>query len=90
MVYSPRPGEIGGAGLDVTEPQPLPPMHPLWSMPNVIVTPHASGHSPLRAGRMQVRRQRGAAPPTRRPRDKIGGAVRTDCLPRHGGGRRTW
>jgi phosphoglycerate dehydrogenase-like enzyme len=39
--------------LDVTDPQPLPADHPLWQMKNVIVTPHASGHSPLRAGRMQ-------------------------------------
>jgi phosphoglycerate dehydrogenase-like enzyme len=41
-----RGGEIGGAGLDVTDPEPLPPDHPLWDMPNVIITPHASGHSP--------------------------------------------
>ncbi|MBJ8346810.1 D-isomer specific 2-hydroxyacid dehydrogenase family protein [Antrihabitans sp. YC2-6] len=33
---------IGGAGLDVTEPEPLPDDHPLWSLPNAIVTPHLS------------------------------------------------
>ena len=31
---------IGGAGLDVTEPEPLPQGHPLWSAPNCIITPH--------------------------------------------------
>lgn len=33
-------GVIGGAALDVTDPEPLPDGHPLWSMPNVIITPH--------------------------------------------------
>ena len=36
-------GQIGGAGLDVTEPEPLPADSPLWQMPNVIITPHTSG-----------------------------------------------
>ncbi len=36
-------GEIGGAGLDVTTPEPLPSDHPLWTLPNVIITPHNSG-----------------------------------------------
>lgn len=35
-------GHIAGAGLDVTEPEPLPQDHPLWQMPNVIITPHIS------------------------------------------------
>ena len=37
---------IGGAALDVTSPEPLPPTSPLWDMPNVIITPHVSngGH----------------------------------------------
>jgi phosphoglycerate dehydrogenase-like enzyme len=33
-------GQVGGAGLDVTAPEPLPPGHPLWSTPNVLITPH--------------------------------------------------
>ena len=33
------------AGLDVTDPEPLPPGHPLWSAPNVIITPHVGGDS---------------------------------------------
>lgn len=39
-------GEIAGAGLDVTTPEPLPADHPLWTTPNVLITPHSSGHSP--------------------------------------------
>jgi phosphoglycerate dehydrogenase-like enzyme len=35
-------GRIGGAGLDVTDPEPLPPEHPLWRAPNVLITPHVS------------------------------------------------
>jgi phosphoglycerate dehydrogenase-like enzyme len=38
-------GEIAGAGLDVTDPEPLPVGHPLWSVPRVIITPHTAGRS---------------------------------------------
>jgi phosphoglycerate dehydrogenase-like enzyme len=44
-------GKLGGAGLDVTDPEPLPPGHPLWSMENVIVTPHIATSSDLRSER---------------------------------------
>ena len=36
---------IAGAGLDVTDPEPLPPGHPLWSAENVMITPHVSAVS---------------------------------------------
>ena len=36
-------GTLGGAGLDVTDPEPLPPDHRLWKMENVLVTPHVAG-----------------------------------------------
>ena len=44
-------GMIGGAGLDVTPEEPLPDDSPLWSMKNVVVTPHTAGGSPLRIDR---------------------------------------
>ena len=42
---------IGGAGLDVTDPEPLPAGHPLWSMTNVIITPHIATSSDFRSDR---------------------------------------
>ena len=36
-------GVIAGAGLDVTEPEPLPKDHPLWGAPNLIISPHFAG-----------------------------------------------
>ena len=38
-----RSGKLGGAALDVTEPEPLPADHPLWDAPNIILTPHVAG-----------------------------------------------
>jgi phosphoglycerate dehydrogenase-like enzyme len=40
LVAALRDGQIGGAGLDVTDPEPLPDGHPLWSLPNCLITPH--------------------------------------------------
>ena len=44
-------GELGGAGLDVTDPEPLPPKHPLWRMQNVVITPHIATSSDFRSDR---------------------------------------
>jgi phosphoglycerate dehydrogenase-like enzyme len=46
LVEALRNGRLGGAGLDVFEVEPLPPESPLWSLPNVLVTPHNSGDAP--------------------------------------------
>jgi phosphoglycerate dehydrogenase-like enzyme len=39
------------AALDVTDPEPLPDGHPLWSCPNLLLTPHVGGSSPQFAPR---------------------------------------
>ena len=44
--------KLDGAGVDVTDPEPLPRGHPLWSFKNVVVTPHIAGRSDQDAGRM--------------------------------------
>jgi phosphoglycerate dehydrogenase-like enzyme len=46
LVAALRAGEIAGAGLDVFEQEPLPPGHPLWTLPGVLITPHTAGHGP--------------------------------------------
>jgi phosphoglycerate dehydrogenase-like enzyme len=38
-------GQLAGAGLDVTDPEPLPEGHPLWTAPRVLITPHTAGRS---------------------------------------------
>jgi phosphoglycerate dehydrogenase-like enzyme len=43
---------LAGAGVDVTDPEPLPPGHPLWKFENAIVTPHVAGQSDKSMGRM--------------------------------------
>lgn len=47
LVDALRSGHLAGAGLDVTDPEPLAAGHPLWSMSNVIITPHVAGRSEL-------------------------------------------
>lgn len=45
LIEALRDKRIGGAGLDVTTPEPLPEDNPLWELPNVIITQHSSGIS---------------------------------------------
>lgn len=51
LVAALQSGQLGGAGLDVFEEQPLPPDHPLWRMENVYITPHSTPQVPDRAAR---------------------------------------
>jgi D-2-hydroxyacid dehydrogenase (NADP+) len=41
-----RDGELRGAGIDVTAPEPLPQDSPLWDLPDLVITPHVGGDSP--------------------------------------------
>lgn len=48
-------GKLGGAGIDVSDPEPLPPHHRLWNAPNAFITGHTSGRTPFywdRGGRI--------------------------------------
>jgi phosphoglycerate dehydrogenase-like enzyme len=64
-------GHLGGAGLDVTDPEPLPAESPLWEMENVLITAHTSGATPRYWDRQEAliaetirRLQRGERPST--------------------------
>lgn len=58
LVTALRDGEIAGAGLDVTDPEPLPDGHPLWDEPNCLITPHSADTpdmtAPLLAERIRL------------------------------------
>jgi len=62
LVAALNKGVISGAGLDVTDPEPLPPEHPLWRAANTIITPHIAPYSDLglvanfQVGRENLRR----------------------------------
>ncbi|MFB6188758.1 MAG: D-2-hydroxyacid dehydrogenase [Halapricum sp.] len=46
LVSELRSNHLGGAALDVTDPEPLPEDHPLWAFENVLITPHNAGYTP--------------------------------------------
>jgi len=55
LVTALRNGAIGGAALDVTDPEPLPDGHPLWQLENCIITPHTAD-TPEMVERLLARR----------------------------------
>ena len=65
LVEALRAGTIGGAGLEVTDPEPLPDDHPLWTLDNCIITPHTGTTPemarPLLAARVEANVRRFAA-----------------------------
>jgi phosphoglycerate dehydrogenase-like enzyme len=52
LVASARDGLVRAA-LDVTDPEPLPADHPLWTTPGILITPHVGGHSTAMAPRVE-------------------------------------
>lgn len=54
LIAALKNGTLAGAGLDVTDPEPLPAGHELWTMPNVIITPHTSSVSDLALDRRWI------------------------------------
>lgn len=57
LVETMRAGRLWGAALDVTVPEPLPPEHPLWTIPNLLLTPHVAGGMRLEITRQNCIRQ---------------------------------
>jgi len=54
LIEALRSGAVRGAGLDVFETEPLPASSPLWSLPNVILTPHIAGITPAYGERLMA------------------------------------
>jgi phosphoglycerate dehydrogenase-like enzyme len=52
LVETMTSGHLAGAGLDVTDPEPLPSTHPIWKFENVVITPHIAGASDVSFGRV--------------------------------------
>jgi phosphoglycerate dehydrogenase-like enzyme len=78
LVAALKSGQLAGACLDVTEPEPLPAGHALWSVPNVIITPHVAGESEVTDQRSSAllrenMRRFGAGEPLLNVVDKVAG-----------------
>jgi phosphoglycerate dehydrogenase-like enzyme len=78
LVAALKSGQLAGACLDVTEPEPLPAGHALWRVPNVIITPHVAGESEVTDQRSSAllrenMRRFGAGEPLLNVVDKVAG-----------------
>lgn len=54
LVVALKSGQLAGAGLDVTDPEPLPAGHPLWALDNVVITPHVAAQSDAQDERFRL------------------------------------
>lgn len=54
LIAALKSGKLGGACLDVTDPEPLPADSELWGMKNVVITPHVVGHAEVTDARRWV------------------------------------
>lgn len=71
LVAELRTGRLS-AGLDVTDPEPLPPGHPLWTTPNTVLTPHVGGNTDLSVPRsIELMRRQVAALAEGRPFENV-------------------
>jgi phosphoglycerate dehydrogenase-like enzyme len=57
LVAALQNGTLSGAGLDVVDPEPLPAGHPLWKLPNVVITPHVAADEDDREARWLLVRE---------------------------------
>ncbi|MDJ0938216.1 MAG: D-2-hydroxyacid dehydrogenase [Woeseiaceae bacterium] len=57
LVAALEDGRLSAAGLDVTDPEPLPSAHPLWTMENVMITPHVAGAASQRERHLALLRE---------------------------------
>jgi phosphoglycerate dehydrogenase-like enzyme len=77
LVAALKTGRIGGAALDVTDPEPLPDGHPLWALPQVIITPHVANPPQVKAASL-ARRVRENTERLREGRPLVGVVEPTD------------
>ena len=80
LVAALNTGTIAGAGLDVTDPEPLPKDHALWKAKNIIITPHMSAQSDLGQGARVTDPARADAPLRRRRQTALGGRLQERLL----------
>lgn len=55
LVHVMKQGHLNGVGMDVTDPEPLPETHPLWNIPNAVITPHVAGYYHLQETLERIR-----------------------------------